>query len=476
MIHAQQEEVPKEVVEFFKSPGNAEEPDRFMQLLADWYRDSEESVWLADWADFHFPDRAFFASTSFLPDADFSGATFEKKLVFVGTSFRGAARFSNSIFNEGLHAYGFTRFGETDFAFATFRQDAIFHDVEFEEKADFSHAAFQALAIRQVTLHGDGVFRGATFSEGLHLEDVAFGADADFTRTSMARLGFDVVAVAGEVRLEPLLDREGSAILSRVGRDVVRPDRPPGPRRLAVRRPGESLEVTGPAAIRMSGLSLGQVELRSLDASELRLRGSRDAEKLTWLDVRWPQVRDGYRLADEDDIERALRKEKARRPRRGADQRRVEQVEQIYRGLRRNLEERGDRVGAHRWYFAEMEIGRRYSRHVFTRVARGFYRWTSGYGLSAIRAGVAFAMVALIAFLLFMVPWAGICPLDRTGGSCVGWQGAIKAVLMAVSLQSPPDEIDLAGFAGNLVWLFARFGGAAMLVSIGVAFRNQIAR
>jgi hypothetical protein len=216
-------------------------------------------------------------------------------------------------------------------------------------------------------------------------------------------------------------------------------------------------------------MSLERVELRSLDASRIRLSGASDIEKLSLYDVAWAAKGSGNRLTDEDDLDQGA--EGSPTP---------QEVERLYRALRKNREDRSDRAEAHRWYFAEMEVGRRWSKNIFTKLARAFYRYTSGYGLSAALAFQSFLIVVAVTFLFFSIPRDGVCPIHdsaaKAAATCVGWATRLKVVILAVSLQGVPDGARLAGIAANVVWLIGRFGGAAMLLSIGLAFRNQISR
>jgi hypothetical protein len=52
----------------------------------------------------------------------------------------------------------------------------------------------------------------------------------------------------------------------------------------------------------------------------------------------------------------------------------------------------------------------------------------------------------------------------------------MEAILLAIFLQAPPSGIVMSGVLGQVVWLILRVTGAAMLLSIGIAFRNQVAR
>lgn len=111
-----------------------------------------------------------------------------------------------------------------------------------------------------------------------------------------------------------------------------------------------------PAVVEFGAMSLDRVELRSLYASQFRFKDAFDLEKSVFVDVKWPRQHDREDrrplLADEAALE-SLSKEK----RKGSGP----EVERIYRGIRKNLEDHGARVAAHDWYFSEMEVGKDYA-------------------------------------------------------------------------------------------------------------------
>jgi hypothetical protein len=113
-------------------------------------------------------------------------------------------------------------------------------------------------------------------------------------------------------------------------------------------------------------MSVARVEIRVMEAQQLRLRDAVDIEKLRLFGgVKWRRAGPyGYRVPEEDDLRDCS----------GQERRLVlaQEVERFYTGLRKNHEDRGDRVGAHRWYWSEMEIGRRDSSDKFMKWARRF--------------------------------------------------------------------------------------------------------
>lgn len=221
-------------------------------------------------------------------------------------------------------------------------------------------------------------------------------------------------------------------------------------------------------------LAPAEPELLDEAFAEARFDG-RDIEKLSLVNIDWEVTEQGYTVADEREFLAAKHGQHPSDVRQQIDADTSpswREIERIYRALRKNHEDRNDRYGGHGWYFAEMEIGRRYADRFFTRRARDFYRVTSGYGLSPLRAAASFLVVLAVAFLLFMIPSREFCTVMTSAPApgaaavetaCAGWQDTLRAVFIAASLQGAPEGISTPGLPGNAVWLLARFGGAAML-------------
>jgi uncharacterized protein YjbI with pentapeptide repeats len=501
--------VPQGILEFFRLVDVGKDRAHFWSSLQEWYRDSADGSWRAGWAGFWFPGPIDFARATFVRPVDFSGVTFAgsvsfREAIFVfassfdGTTFEGDADFTNALFNEpadfnkatfrgkatfsGCRFAGRAVFGRATFVKAaafgqtTFSSESSFGGATFEENASFGHATFMGRArfsavqfrshanFGNATLSDEGVFRATTFGGEAKFQGARLLGAADFRRArfvGVAGFGdaeihrgyFDDFAVETELALGALVP-EGGVLRLRGGR---------------TRLDANAMAPEAGPVIRFGPMSLARVEMGSMHAGRVRLHEATGIEALSLYDVAWPERGKSYRIADEDDLDA-----------KAIDGLTPAEVERLYRGLRKNREDRSDRVEAHRWYFAEMEVGRRRSKDQFTRVARHFYRFTSGYGLSAALAGVSFVVVAAITFLLLSIPWSGICPLyDPVGPviqACSRSADTLRVVLLAVSFQGLPDDIRLGGFLANVVWLFGRFGGAAMLVSVSVAFRNQISR
>jgi Pentapeptide repeats (9 copies) len=493
------QESEDELIAFLCLKDPDKDANRFWQILTDQYQDPTDSAWRAAWAGFFFPGSVDFAESTFREGSDFTGtefanqasfrnATFDDEVVlsdasfageadfrgatfvadavfnntrfggralFGGATFRRRARFGSAVFAKETRFRKVTFGGNASFGRATFAGDAVFEVSRFLGHANFGNAAFSTLAaFGWSTFEADAKFGRARFGLDADFHRVTFHGPADFSGAEVLRCLFSQAVIESELVLDfTVLD--GGVVEFR---DVV------NRAKAKAGAPG-----TGPL-LRFGPMSLAKIELHSMDPSQIRLNEATDIERLSLYGVTWPRFGDGYRIADENDMRDGV----------GENPPAPEETERLYRGLRKNLEDRGDRVGAHGWYFAEMEVGRRYSDSTFTKNARRFYWLTSGYGLSASRAFLAFLLAAILTFVLFMIPWSGICPLVQSAGSaageCAGWDATLRLVTLAVSFQGVPDGTTLEGLASNAVWLFARFAGAAMLVSVGVAFRNQVAR
>lgn len=486
--------IPQEYEELFLSPDPNKDADTFWEALRDAYLD-EEGSWDADWSEFVFPDDAGapFVVATFRRPADFTEATFLGRAVF-GGSFEAPASFKGAKFHRGAHFYLGTVFERyADFSDALFCEDAIFSGVRFLGASNFQRAIFEGDAVFYRAAFGSGTperlggavlmgappsrfslsmsearfatratFEGATFAGPVSFQKTVFQGPATFEGSEVLGISFEETRVESDLTLGFVVTEGGSVLISepRSGRESEKGSLP-----------------AGPPTVRFGRMSLASTELRSVSAEQagaLRFNRALDIDRVSLADVEWPERQRGYLVGDESDMEPRERGESSdNRVELGPS---VQEVERIYRSLRKNFEDRHDRVGAHRWYFAEMDVGRRHGRLTFTKLARWFYWLTSGYGLAPVRPFVTLLLVAAVAFGLYMVPSSQVCPVSQATGHCAGCSEVLKAVLLGVSFQGMPSGMSLPGVLSNLVWILARVSGVAMFVSIGVAFRNQIAR
>jgi uncharacterized protein YjbI with pentapeptide repeats len=532
-------DIPDEVLELFVSPDPQKDRERFWAELRRHFQDRDGN-WDARWAEFVFPGESDFTGASFPDYADLDAVTFLGEATFNAAVFWRGVSFDGVQFRAAANFYAEVRFeGRADFSGADFRDRASFFSARFSHRTSFEGARFRGKAEFQGARFGrpeeelapepppsrepprprmlstrrrvspfsnfnraifedSADFRGATLAAEMLFERTEFRDDALFDGAEVSqRLVFQDASISSDLVLGVRIAEKGAILIAN-----VRKDGSPAPER--------ENQIEG-ARIHVGPMSLEHVELRSLGSNqtnELRFKGATDLEKLKLTDVDWPPRYDptvgdprrrrlfrnhlslfgslGYRVADERDLDRlgahVLTARKEESGALGTDavgtQPSAHEVERIYRNLRMNYEDRHDRVESHHWYVAEMEVGRRHDKRRFVRVSRAFYWFTSGYGLSPLRPLGWLIAATVLATALYLLPIARFCPVVEVAGDtvCGGWSTAVRVVLAALSFQSVPDGVSLSGLPGALLWTFVRFFGVAMLVSIGVAFRSQIAR
>jgi len=397
-----------------------------------------------------FAGEASFQEVRFKGDASFDAATFSGEAAFDRAGFAGKSTFQDTTFSDSA-GFNHAEFGgEAGFSGATFSGLARFVEAKFAGPTSFNDSilADEARFVK-TTFSGTTSFRGVAFSGRARFEEATFAGDTMFLGATATRIVFGGAQVTGTLTLGLRLSPDGRMTITHVR----------GPDEQA---PGISFGI----------MSLAHVECRNLDPANLRFRGTRDIDQLSLAaSVAWPgEDRNRPRIADEDDLD-ALEKQD-RTPAAALE------VERIYRGLRKNFEGQSDRIRAHGWYFAEMEIGRKHSQWPFRRLVRTVYWATSRYGLSPLRPLGVIALTVGVAIAVFSAPWSGSCV--KVGSSpnlmCAGWSTATEVALRAVFLQGPADGVVVEGLVTTAVWLLVRLIGAGMLLSFGVAFRNQIAR
>ncbi len=434
-----------------------------------------------------------FRRATFSGDAQFEGATFSGQALFEDAAFSGGALFVRATFSEGARFSGATFSQVALFDRATFSEEAFFHGATFSGDALFENAVFaRHVVFDSATFCGDVRFLGADFAGVVQFNRVSISGDAEFSYATLSWIRFERVCISGVAMFDRVHISERAmfenATLSRgarftgatVSRLMIRACQFGAALVFGIEVSGNGwVEIdgvrsltdsgsAGPADMTFGTMSLQNVSLRNLDPSNIRFRDARDIDGLSLAsDVRWPgEEKSRPIVADEKDLP-------VDSPRPIA----ASEVERIYRALRRNFESQSDRVRAHGWYRAEMEVGRKHSPWRLRKIARWLYWKTSDYGLSAIRPLLCLAGTLAVAIALFAAPWAASCvKVASAGHACGSSLQASEVALRALFQQPPPAGVELRGLLVATVWLLVRVISAAMLLFLGIAFRNQVAR
>ncbi len=372
-----------------------------------------------------------FSEATFAQRANFSGATFKERAGFSGATFKKEAIFSEAFFAKGAYFLG-----------ANFSEEANFFGVTFKEWASFS---------------------GAIFREGAAFSRATFTRDALFI---------------------------GAKIFGRVVFQAFNPSeegKPPPP---DFQGDFRDLELTPGALLRFQDLSLAHVEFTGTDLRWIEFHN------ITWLsysnwffrkDVKWLPIRQAVYdevLLDEKEPSLFYRAKnnlinialfwkwpfiKISKPNKAEYAR----VEELYRYLRINYEDKGDYKNAGDFHYGEMEMHRRASpwrRWVFFSWYN-LYRSLSGYGERPL-----WALMWLMAFLFGFsgfVWWLGLS-VDDYGNTSSLWD-SIVYILQKASLQRPawpkPSGFGARFWSSLSVLLIP--GQAALFL---LALRNRLGR
>ena len=466
---------------------------------------------LADFRGVRFLAGVSFQNATFKQNATFNRSQCDGTLNFYGATFRGHAHFiglivpSGIVSFEGIEVAGEFRIGDSqiqqllNLSEATFNSvfdctDAKFHGIvnmestvfygdasflrtEFNGPARFGEVAFEAKAgFKRTSFEVAPTYVSTKFLGITDFDSAVFERGADFIFTqfdwtnfhgsvSKGALDFYRCIMRGDIHLGVTLDELGLLRLTECGTDFATDS---SGRQL----PREAIQAdyrpSGSPSIYLSHVDLSRAFLRSLSPDGLRFKDVENLEQLKMNNVAFSR----RKVADEVDLD-SLPEGDGSRPT-------ASEVEGVYRGLRRNHEGRGDLVGSHVWYVAEMEVGRRFASKWGLRwFARSFYKWTSDYGLSALRPiAILLASFLLGTLLLSCLPEGG-CAVrvePNQDSYCVDIWTSARTTILALFFQDPPSGVELSGIGSDAIWLLLRVTGAGMLVAMAVAFRNQVAR
>ncbi len=155
----------------------------------------------------------------------------------------------------------------------------------------------------------------------------------------------------------------------------------------------------------------------------------------------------------------------------------------IYRQLRTNLESRQNRAAAGTFYRGEMEARREASTRWTSAEwwILSLYKWTSGYGLAAWRAVVAFFVLVLVGAVLYSTshPFNPITETNLVDGTMsrpgLGfWRTLLFSLESMVGLFRPPgDHLD---WGERLLQILQRVAGPVLIAQATLAIRERVAR
>jgi uncharacterized protein YjbI with pentapeptide repeats len=458
-------------------------------------------------------DKAKFSGDARFQVARFSGVAWFQGAQFSGASFEGT-QFSPDTSFEGTQFSGVARFDK-----AQFSGDAWFQGVQFSDSVSFEGTQYSGEArFDKAQFSGDASFQGTQFSMarqlgpiradvGLDLAGAVFSADvlieaatpqlsfvgARFEGAASLNLRFAEVVLDGTLFAKPSTISFAMDAFKDLDEAELVARRPTAtPRLLSVRR-----------------VDVSTVSVSDLDLSACLFTGAHNLEKLhiegplqAATTPRWRLYVAGRGLPIPRWMRRAtLAEEHQRRasprpvapapdPRWGflcpswcppgcqtptwvvgkTGQEPLppswEGLAQLYRALRKGLEDQKNAPGAADFYYGEMEMRKRSPSSFADGVVLWIYWLLSGYGLRASRALTAFAVVVLL-FAPAYWAWGLSQPTSF-------WTALLRSFESATSLlRSPPGGLSQIGELFDAV---LRLLGGTLLGLALFSFRGRIRR
>jgi uncharacterized protein YjbI with pentapeptide repeats len=438
-----------------------------------------------------FKDRAWFSETRFEKDAQFSGAQFHEEARFFEGRFRAATQFADATFHQSVFFSGTNFEGPTSFLGATFAEWIGLDGVQFEDEALFIRSLFeQDVTLGPLVAASNLYFHQARFVGSVRIE---------CTKCVLACPGarFDQAAIftLGDVRLflENAIFGDQATVLAAFSASAMTraKDSSPSPHEPMVNALATNSRL--PRLITIAGVDASRLTLTGIDLGACRFAGAYHLDELRMEDCRfartpsgklgwrWPPIWFWVRRA-------ALAEEQAWRA--GNNNRlawsmppmisanaqpavlSAERIAALYRQLRKAHEDAKNEPGAADFYYGEMEMRRHAdSTSSAERFILFLYWLVSGYGLRAIRALAALALLVSVTTLLLMGGGLPAAPTSTRMSGTLVTSNAEPSRIIAVLSEQPSYLPPL-----NQRWTIER-GQQAFRITLGaIAFRDASQR
>ena len=499
-----------------------------------------------------FTGSAEFSWATFTGNAWFQEATYNGSAWFSQATFTRTARFNEATFTDGALFNEATFTGYAPFSQATFTGGAWFNGATFTGLAPFDGANFARYAQFESALAEHWSFRGAVFSapepgpwiaSGVALERAVLAVRSRISITAtaidaswlQAREGAHLVVHCARLDLSDSEFLRRSIVSSPSAAEKLPPrNTPEAPRggapqedaRAAAAAAAERLrnklhsEFAGlPPRCRMTSLTranIGELVLSDVVLDDCAFAGAHGLDKLrigSGCSFQPIPRRLGWRLLGRRRIlaeELRWRQAHTGGTKTGdADFLPAPEIAEIYRDLRKGLEEAKNEPGAADFYYGEMEMRRLAGRKPagISASRRGGPSWAeralltgywavSGYGLRASRALITLVVVLIGAALLYTSPvfatvtppTAQIAMINPTSGAVAYtlppraaapgfWTALEYSVRESISLfQTRSMSAITTTGAGTLLDFVLRLAGPALLAFTVLALRARIKR
>lgn len=276
------------------------------------------------------------------PSVPAGGTAFATSTVFSGVTFRGGTRFMEATFEEAVSLRDTTFEGEADFTDATFKDRASFTGTTFEESTFFVRTVFEK----------EAHFMHATFEDDVSFSQTAFGVED----VQISGFGFRIGGnFEGDVNFSGSIFQKKTII-----EDI-------SPERIDFRncRVRDSLMLTGSnnrifngSEVVLTDVDLhpdSSFQLRNADLTQCRIRDT-NVQEIDFTGVKWCEEVSRNELFSRAGLYEEVVREKENS---GEQQGQWTEIERLYRGLKKNYEEKGDYPRAGDFHIGEKEMRRR---------------------------------------------------------------------------------------------------------------------
>jgi uncharacterized protein YjbI with pentapeptide repeats len=371
----------------------------------------------------------------------FIGFVFPATFTFKNTEFSGNARFEHTTFS-----------GDANFVRARFGGNACFEDTKFGGKSIFDHAKFsEGAQFGGAEFSSEAGFWEAEFSGDAGFQGAKFSRDAGFQGAKFSgNTGFEYTEFSGDVWFER------ARFLSRT---------------LFI--PGKSHQcdftdvvIQPPDALVFRDVDLTRCRFLGTDVRKAEFVG------VTWPRIvsmkwpefirrRWPRIASRFGVYDEDKVDK-----------RGT----YDHVEQLYRQLKQNYEDRRDYERASDFHYGEKEMRRKNPK---TRPGLRFlltlYWLISGYGE---RWGLPLIWMGglIVASTLSYLRWGLLRFKDS--GPVLGWTNIWETFLYSFKAMTflKPSNFEPAGLGGDLIYTAQSVLGPLLIALSALAIRQRLKR
>jgi uncharacterized protein YjbI with pentapeptide repeats len=345
------------------------------------------------WFVFPGSARFTFKGATFAEVADFSQATFLDEITFWGAMFREGANFGRATFNGEAYLSDAIFDRDADFSSAIFKElaqfagakfsgGANFYRTSFLDWANFNGTIFEAPPSFYATDFGPlAEFMGAKFLRGATFTGPIFKGSANFRdsifngKTSITALDVPIIAGPGIAPVASAPDHY-----------EIELDRPPAI--LSVKSTFRPVFIGADVDFRNVTISEGSIIFDRVDLQKCRLCGT-DLKNAELTAVTWTSIDTccGRRVGIYDEVARAEI----------GEDRPWEQIEQVYRRLKQNFEDRSAVERAGDFHYGEKEARRMNpNTPAGLRLLLTFYCWIAGYGERLLRPIFSAALLLLI--------------------------------------------------------------------------------